>query len=213
MRSRKNVRQGPDASPGCIARSAAGRPAYRAVAGFLSGVVALSILLAGCGALREQAPGHLAVRSAAVRAAADGAVLDLDLDCRLSGPMRDALDHGIPITLVITLRAGGSPWTRPRARAHERIELRYFPLSRRYQLHGPDAGSVRSFAASAYLVDALGGLRLPLPAAFAALPPGTALRVSVDLDRAALPGALRLPAIFEPAWRLSATEFAWSSAG
>src|SRR5690606_17162844 len=51
----------------------------------------------GCGALREQAPGHLAVRDARIAAMVDGNVLVLGLDCRLSGPMRDALDHGIPI--------------------------------------------------------------------------------------------------------------------
>ncbi|MGA9422590.1 MAG: DUF4390 domain-containing protein [Rhodanobacteraceae bacterium] len=175
--------------------------------------IALVSVLPGCTRLREQTPGHLAVRSAALRSSPDGAVLDLDLDCVLSGPMRDALDHGIPLTLDIDLRAGGVSGGGPRAQAHDRVVLRYYPLSQRYQLQVPQqSGGSRSFAVSAYLIDALASLRLDLPAAFATLPRDTRLQVAIGLDRAALPGALRLPAWFEPAWRLS-TDYAWSNAG
>ena len=48
-----------------------------------------------------------------------------------------------------------------------------------------------------------------LPPAFAALPEATPLRVSVALDPATLPGALRLPALFEPAWRFTAADYTW----
>ncbi|MGA8276703.1 MAG: DUF4390 domain-containing protein [Rhodanobacteraceae bacterium] len=175
--------------------------------------ISLLLVLPGCTRLQEQTPGHLAVRSAALRSSLDGAVLDLDLDCVLSGPMRDALDHGIPLTLDIDLRAGSLPGSGPRTQARDRVVLRYYPLSQRYQLQGPQqAGGPRSFAVSAYLIDALASLRLDLPATFAALPRGTPLHVTIGLDRAALPGALRLPAWFEPAWSLS-TDYAWSSAG
>lgn len=166
-------------------------------------------LLAGCDALREQAPGRLVVRDAQVVSTADGAQLALAIDLQLNGPMSDALEHGIPITLRVDLRgdAGASVWT---DRRH--VELRYFPLSRRYQLRDGASGTVRSFAASGYLIDALAALRLPLPGEFAHLPVGTHLRVAIGLDHAALPGALRLPAILEPAWRLKAPEFEWTVA-
>ncbi len=124
--------------------------------------------------------------------------------------MRDALDHGIPIALDIVLRAGNPLW--PGHKTRTRVVLRYYPLSRRYQLQGLHAATERSFAVSAYLLDALGSLRVDVPSAFASLPRGTPLRVDVGLDRATLPGALRLPSLIEPAWRLS-TDFAWSSAG
>jgi hypothetical protein len=168
------------------------------------------LALAGCGALAQQRPGHLFVRTARVHAGGGSASFELGLDCRLSGPMQDALDHGIPLSLVVDLRAGN--WPRTQASATRRIELRYFPLSRRYQLRETDADDVRSFAAPAALVAALGSLRFGLPAAFADLPPATPLRVSVHFDPAALPGALRLPALFEPAWRLAAADTTWPSA-
>lgn len=168
------------------------------------------LLAAGCSVLDEQIPGALAVRDARISTVAGNATLELGLDCRLSGPMRDALDHGIPLTLQIDVSAGR--WPTEKASAQRRIELRYFPLSRRYQLRELDSGDVRSFVAPAYLVAALGALRIDLPAPFAALPAATPLQVSARLDPAALPGALRLPALFEPAWRLAAADHAWTEA-
>ena len=168
------------------------------------------LLLAGCSLLAEQTPGTLSVRDVRLDVLAGYAQIDLDLDCRLSGPMQDALEHGIPITLQIDVRAGR--WPNRLAQAAPRIELRYFPLSRRYQLREVGSGEMRSFVTSAHLLDALGSLRLTLPPAFATLPPMTSLHVTAAIDPAALPGALRLPALFEPAWRLAATETTWPRA-
>ncbi len=171
--------------------------------------VTLAGLLGGCDALREQAPGSLLVREAQLVSGVDGMRLEVNLDCRLSGPINDALEHGIPVTLEFRLRAQGASGT---LRNRRQVELRYFPLTRRYQLRDSGADSVRSFAASGYLTDALAALRLPLPANFAGLAAGTRLQLDVQLDHSALPGALRLPAMLEPAWRLSAPEFAWTVA-
>jgi hypothetical protein len=168
------------------------------------------VLLSGCGTLLQQTSGTLGVRNAQLLTVAGSAVLELGLDCRLSGPMQDALDHGIPVTFAIDVRAG--EWPRTRARATRRVELRYFPLSRRYQLREADTDDVRSFASQAYLVAALGSLRLALPATFAQLPTGTTLHVQAAIDPAALPGALRLPALFEPAWQLASADTVWPAA-
>lgn len=164
-------------------------------------------LLAGCEAIQQQAPGTLRVRDARIVAVAAGPRLELDLDCRLNGPMTDALEHGIPITLLVDLRARAASLHDQR-----RIELRYFPLTRRYQLRDYRESVVQSFPASAYLMDALSSLKLGLPPAFAQIPAGTELSIDVALDKTALPGALRLPAVIEPAWRLAAPEFTWTAA-
>lgn len=173
-------------------------------------LLAALLLLGGCGLLAEQRPGTLGVRQAQLLGGGGATRLELGLDCRLSGPMQDAIDHGIPIVLVVDVRAGR--WPRTLASARPRIELRYFPLSRRYQLRTGGSDDVRAFATQAHLVAALGSLRLGLPPAFADLPRDTPLRVSAAIDPAALPGALRLPALFEPAWRLASTETTWPDA-
>ncbi|MBX3689132.1 DUF4390 domain-containing protein [Dokdonella sp.] len=164
------------------------------------------LLLAGCGVLAHQTPGTLVVRQARLVAQDGRARLDLALDCQLSGPMQDALDNGIPLELEIDVRG------RLGLRARPRIELRYFPLSRRYQLSVNGNQDERGFATRGYLLAALGSLRLELPNAFVQQPASAPLRVSAALDPAALPGALRLPALFEPAWHLAAAETTWPRA-
>ncbi|HKE49100.1 MAG TPA: DUF4390 domain-containing protein [Rhodanobacteraceae bacterium] len=177
-----------------------------------SALALVACLLAGCGALAQQHPGSLTIRAARIAGTADAPVLELGLDCRLSGPMQDALDHGIPLTIKVSVAAGRWRFTSPALSEH-RIELRYFPLSRRYQVRDLDANAdVRTFPTPGYLFAGLNSLRLPLPATFGSLPRGTPLRVGAGLETAALPGALRLPAQFEPAWQLSAAEYTWQPA-
>ena len=184
---------------------------HGAVATLRRGVLlAAFAMLGGCGLLAEQQPGSLGVRQAQLVTVGGNIRLELALDCRLSGPMQDALDHGIPIVLEVDVRAGN--WPRTLASARPRIELRYFPLSRRYQLRVGGGDDVRALATQAHLVAALGSLRLGLPATFAGLPAGTPLHVRAAIDPAALPGALRLPALFEPAWRLASAETTWPAA-
>lgn len=165
--------------------------------------------LVSCTLLAEQRPGTLVVRSARLDAPVPGAArLALEVDCALSGPMQDALEHGIPLSLRVDLKAGGT-WSSLQASRH--LELRWYPLSERYQLREAGSGDPRSFTTRAQLLAALGALRLQLPAEFAELPAATPLRVAVALDPARLPGALRLPAMFEPAWRLASAEFRWNA--
>ncbi|HET7924680.1 MAG TPA: DUF4390 domain-containing protein [Rhodanobacteraceae bacterium] len=186
------------------------RPAS-AIARALAALV-LACAIAGCGALAAQQPGTLVIRNARVAGTADAPMLEIGIDCKLSGPMRDALDHGIPLTFRI--RVDASPWRflPSDARAAHRIELRYFPLSRRYQVRDLDAPvDVLSFATPGNLLASLNAMRLPLPPAFATLSRGTAVRVGVELETASLPGALRLPALFEPAWQLSSAEYTWQA--
>jgi hypothetical protein len=173
----------------------------------------VALALAGCGAIAAQQPGALAIRGARVAGTSDAPVLELALDCRLSGPMQDALDHGIPLTFRVSIDASHSRLAGSDAHSEQRIELRYFPLSRRYQLRDLDANAdVRTFATPGYLLAGLNSLRLPLPATFGAMPGDATVRIGAALETAALPGALRLPALFEPAWQLSAAEYAWHPA-
>ena len=168
----------------------------------------LALLVAGCSLLLGQQPGTLAVKAARIDVTGAGAMLELDLNVNLSGPMQDAFDHGIPLTLRVEVAAGAWPHRTSVAR---QLELRWYPLSRRYQLREASGEDVRSFTTRTYLMAALTSLRLQLPARFASLPQATRLRVSVGLDPAALPGALRLPALFEPAWHLAAPDYHWAA--
>ena len=164
--------------------------------------------LAACAAGGASAP--LRIRSAEI----DGAVLTTHLNWQPSTIVLDALDNGIVLDFAFELRAYGAAhfgWRRTLAQAERHVELRYFPLSRRYQLRDLDRGETRSYAARSLLVGALEELRLDLPADWAAAGArGFALRV--ELDRERLPGALRLPALLSADWQMSG-EFSWPVAG
>lgn len=164
-----------------------------------------ALLLGGCRLLQDQTPGAVTIHAAQLRDDGRAAMLRLDSDWDLSGPMRDALDHGIALTMAVEVHAGR--WPR-RLHSRQTVELHYSPLSQRYRLRDP-SGSVRSFTTAAYMLDALSVLQLRLPEGFVALPVRTPLRARVHLDRRTLPGSLRLPATFEPAWRLDQARRAW----
>lgn len=168
-----------------------------------------ALLLSGCQLLQDQKPGQVAIHGAQLRDDAHGATLWLDTDWALSGPMRDALDHGIALTLVIDVHA--RHWPR-RLHSRHHVELHYYPLSQRYRLRDP-SGNVRSFTTAAYMLDALSTLQMRLPAPFAGLPADTPVHAGIRLDRRTLPGSLRLPATFEPAWRLDNGDYAWLRGG
>ncbi|MFT3790352.1 MAG: DUF4390 domain-containing protein [Rudaea sp.] len=162
---------------------------------------------------RRDDGARFAVREAAV----SGGVLSAQLDWRPNEALLDGLDHGIPLVFEITLRAqapGRFGWRTDLASQRWRRELRYFPLTRQYQLRDPDrahdAAETRSYPLRAYLIAALSDLRLPLDAAMAA---AAAQRyvLRIDLERNALPGALRLPALIDADWRLSTGNHAWQA--
>jgi len=165
----------------------------------------VAIVLAACSAGGDDAP--LRISSAKI----DQGVLTARLHWQPAEVVLDALDHGIVLDFVLELRAYGSAhfgWRDTLASAQRHIELRYFPLSRRYQLRDLDRGETRSYAARALLTAALEDLRLELPPDW---PRAAAVgySLSIDLDRDRLPGALRLPALLRSEWRLSSGDYSW----
>jgi len=167
----------------------------------------LGMMLAACTA---EDGARLQIRGADI---AQG-VLTARLQWQPSAAVLDALDHGIVLAFVVDVRAYAPRrfgWSGTLAHAQRHIELRYFPLSQRYQLRDLDGGETRSYAARALLLAALEDLRLVLPEGWPGAAAGYAL--SIDLDRERLPGALRLPALLRADWHVSSGDYAWPAAG
>lgn len=169
--------------------------------------IVAAAMLTACASAPEPA---LAVRSAGI----GGGVLNAHLQWHPDASVLAALDNGIALDFTVTLRAQGAAvlgWHRTLATWQRHLELRYYPLSRQYQWRDLDRGETRSYAARALLIAALEDLRLPMPD-FSA--PGAQRFVfDIALDRNALPGALRLPALLRPAWQLSSGDYAWPAPG
>ena len=169
----------------------------------------LTAMLAACA--RSDGAAQLRVRGAEI---AQG-TLTARLQWQPSEAVLDALEHGIVLDFIVDVRAyapGRWGWRSTLARAQRHVELRYFPLSRRYQMHALDGGETRSYAARSLLLAALEDLHVTLPETWpSAGASGYMLRVALDPER--LPGALRLPVLLRADWRLSSEEYAWPAAG
>ncbi len=131
----------------------------------------------------------------------DGLQLELTQELRLTTRMHEAIDHGVPLRLRYRISACG-------AQIEQALWLRYAPLNARYELQREGDAEIRSFARLPALVAALDRIRLPLDLPREARCGGI---VGVDLDQAALPTPLRLPALFEPDhWRLQSPMRTWT---
>jgi hypothetical protein len=168
-----------------------------------------SILCCAALAACAPAPGALVVQGATLSAG----TLEVRSEWQPDARVLDALDHGIALSFAVRLRATAPcvfGWPRTLAERVRHVQLRYYPLVRQYQLRDLDAGSTRSYASRAQALVALGDLRLPLPEWNARGANRFDLRIALERD--ALPGALRLPALLTAAWRVDSGEYAWRAA-
>lgn len=154
-------------------------------------------------------PAALSIASASVA----GSDLIARLDWRPDDNLIEALDHGIPLDFVFTLKAQkplafGIHVNTDEQRRH--IQLRYFPLSRYYQLLDLDRHESRGFPARASALAAFEDIRIPLSTWNTA--DADRYRLDVAIDRQTLPGVLRVSSLVRPAWWLSSDAYTWPTA-
>jgi hypothetical protein len=161
------------------------------------------LALTACGA----GPGAFSVRAASI----DAAVLSAQIAWQPDADVLDALDHGIALDFIVTIGAqapSGFGWDSTLASVQRHLQLRYYPLSRQYQLLDEDLGRSRSYASRTLAVAAIEDLRLPLPDWQSPL--GTQrFSLAIALDRSTLPGALRLAALLRPSWWIGSKDYVW----
>jgi len=137
-------------------------------------------------------------------------VLTAQLQWQPNDTVLDALDHGIALEFLLRVRAYGPArlgWHSTLARADRHIELRYFPLSRYYQLLDLDRHQSRGFPARASALAAFEDIRIPLSTWNAA--EADRYRLDVAIDRKTLPGVLRMSSLVRPAWWLHSDAYTW----
>ena len=163
------------------------------------------IALAACA--RE--PASMSIRSAGISAES----LLTQISWQPDPGLLDALDHGIPLDFVLTLKAQKAAAFgihRNIAEQQRRVQLRYYPLSRYYQFRDLDFNQARNFPARASALAAFENIRLPLTAWNSKA--ADRYQLDVAIDRAALPGVLRMSSLVRPAWWLDSGEFTWPAA-
>jgi hypothetical protein len=130
------------------------------------------------------------------------------LGLRLSAAARDALRHGVPLTveLELILRNTGDQ-TRVGTETG-RYEIRYLPLSEHYQVSGLGEGQTGTFPRLRHALAELASLDFSIDTG--ALPAGEyELLARSRLDHASMPPPMRLPALFDPGWKHASQWSSW----
>ena len=131
----------------------------------------------------------------------------VDQRLQLSQEARRALQHGVPLTLEVELVLRDAR-TQTRVQKHNSLyEIRYLPLSERFQLTGPKREDIRTFPRLRHALSDLG--RLSMTFKTGVLPSGEyELLARSFLDKRKMPPPMRLPVMFSRKWD---HESDWSS--
>ena len=132
------------------------------------------------------------------------------LDMRLSRPVREALDRGIPLTVEFVARhRQRDRWLSGiENQIRTRWQIRYLPLSRHYALSDLQSGQQETFARFRHLQVRMNQVVLELPLASGSHG-AHQLEVKASLRLASLPAPMRLPALFSREWKLQSAWKKW----
>jgi hypothetical protein len=145
----------------------------------------------------------------------DGAYfLDTAIDAHLSGAALEALDHGVPLTIVVQIqvrRAQAWVWENGLLDQQLRSVIRYKPLSDGYEVYRLPGHRGRSFVTRDAALRALGEISNFRLLNRDKLNPDDEYEVQlkVFLDIEELPLPLRPLAYLKPAWQLSSGWQSW----
>ena len=126
----------------------------------------------------------------------------------LSNEARNALIHGVPLTvqLELLLRNSGS-----KTRIGEELfnyEIRYLPLSDYYQLSLPGTDTVKTFPRLRHVLAELSSLNVSFETGV--LPAGDyELLARMRLDQQTMPPPMRLPVLLSSKWRHDSSWSSW----
>jgi hypothetical protein len=130
------------------------------------------------------------------------------LGLRLSPMARDALQHGVPLTIELELILRNTSDQTRVGTETGRYEIRYLPLSEHYQVSGLGEGRARTFPRLRHALAALSDPDFSIVTG--ALPAGEyELLARSRLDHASMPPPMRLPALFDPGWQHASQWSSW----
>jgi hypothetical protein len=144
----------------------------------------------------------------------DQPTLSADIQYRLGQELISALEGGIPLTLSITLKLRENrPWWPDATLISElrRIELRYQPLTKVFQIADLESGATQSFATLATVMDTLSRVRGWRLQSAPVLDPQKnytgSLKMALEVESLPLP--LRIQAHISSDWRLKTPNYSW----
>ncbi len=141
-------------------------------------------------------------------------VMDALLDYRFSAEALEALENGVPLTILVQIqvrRVDAWLWEDSKSDLQLRYAIRYKPLSERYEVYRLPGTEGRSFVSRDAAIRALGEITGLSLIGAANLDPDTEYEVQIraSLDIEELPLPLRPMAYLKPSWKLSSGWSKW----
>ena len=164
-------------------------------------------VLAGCGQ-RQALDYTFAIKSVTVRPAYQSLNVRLQQELGLSSQAREALEHGVTLTIRLEMELRNDNYMIVARRDARRFQLRYLPLSERYQFSEEETGELKTFSRLRHMLAALDDFTVQLSTG--PLPSGSyELRTRISLDESRLPTPMQLPAWFSSQWRHDSEWSVW----
>lgn len=167
---------------------------------------ALAIGLAACGKAAEG--GHFEIEQVDARWANGRLQGNCSQSLQLSAEARNALRHGVPLTIELELILRNSTDQTRVGVETRRFELRYLPLSEHYQVTGLGQEHAGTFPRLRHALAELS--RIDFSIDTGALPAGDyELLARSRLDHHSMPPPMRLPALFDAGWNHASNWSSW----
>lgn len=166
------------------------------------------LLLAGAGCEAEGPPYGFEMVTVSLAPGRETVHAQTSQRMRLSGLAQQALKNGIPLFIDVVTEVRDAGGGDVYAKRGLRQEIRYLPLSERYQIQTGDNGETRTYPRLRHVLAELSRVQVDLETG--PLPPGPyEFRVRVRLDRTSLPAPMQLPALLLGNWRHDTGWSAW----
>jgi hypothetical protein len=169
-------------------------------------LISLALVLCAC---QQAGEGYgFQVRDIQLRHGYQQIIARYDQKLSLSNEAVDALEHGVPLTILLELELRDSNNLNLLADDSRQFQIRFLPLSEVYQLSYPDSDSIRSFTRLRHVLDELAILNVNFKTG--PLAPGNyEFRSRTSLDNAQLPAPMHLPALFSAEWKHNSEWSTW----
>jgi len=169
-------------------------------------ILLVVILSTGCG---QKAVGYgFAIKNVSVNRGYQLLDIRLEQELSLSQQARDALQHGVTLTIRLDVELRNDNYMIVVRRDARRFRIRYLPLSERYQLSEGESEKLQIFTRLRHVLATFDNLNVRLSTG--PLPPGNyELRTRIRLDEGSLPAPMQLPALFSSQWRHDSEWSVW----
>ena len=167
----------------------------------------IALLLASCGQ-QDVLDYGFTIQKVSIDQAYQSLNIHVQQELQLSQPAREALEHGVTLIIMLELELHSDNNMMIVKKEERHFQLRYLPLSERYQLSEEGSDELRTFSRLRHLLASIDDLNAQMTTG-PLLPGNYELRTRIHLDESRLPTPMQLPAWFSPHWQHDSEWSVW----